>query len=289
VSGRFVGSVRRPRARTTFAPRDADPVVVSSAGELASLVVWSGAVVGSSGSVVGSSVVVDGSVVGSSVVVDGGLVVVDGGLVVVDGGFVVVDGLLVVVLVVDGFVVLVVVVVLVGFLVVLLGSLLSEVTAGRVVVVTTVLPFASVVVVVTTTGGASFAAVDAPFDGEPVGPVVGTAASCSPSLDEEATVEAGNWVPSASLAEALRVLSDGKPFSGPPVRAHAGAATTTAAATPPMMGRRSNRGRGARCLPTYLMARSRLPEPGSVRCLTAPTKPADTLGVSTAGPVRFAT
>ncbi|GLY27168.1 hypothetical protein Kisp02_05330 [Kineosporia sp. NBRC 101731] len=39
-----------------------------------------------------------------------------------------------------------------------------------------------------------------------------------------------------------------------------GTAMTTAAATPPTMGRRSNKGRGARCLPTYLMARSRLPD-----------------------------
>lgn len=263
VSGRFVGSVSRPRARTAFA----GPVVVPPVDELAALV--DGAVVGSSGAVVGSSVVVDGAVVvGPSVVVDGGFVVVDGGLVVVDGGFVVVDGLLVVVLVVDGLVVFVVV--LVGFLVVLLGSLLSEVTAGRVVVVTTVLPFASVVVVVTTTGGALFAVEEeAPFDGEPVGPVEGASAGWAPSDVEEPSVEAGSCVPSASWAEALAVaLPDGESCSGPPVTAQAGTATTTAAATPPMMGRRSNRGRGARCLPTYLMARSRLPEPGSVRCLT---------------------
>ncbi len=239
---------------------------MSPVDELASLV---------AGSVVGSSVVVVGLVVvGSSVVVDGGfvvldggLVVVDGGFVVVDGGFVVVDGLLVVV-VVDGLVVLVGF--LVGFLVVLLGSLLSEVTAGRVVVVTTVLPFESVVVVVTTTGGALVVVEEeAPFDGEPVGPVEGTSAIWPPSEVEEPSVEAGSWVPSASRTEALLVaLPDGEPFSGPPVTAQAGTATTTAAATPPMMGRRSNRGRGARCLPTYLMARSRLPEPGSVRCLT---------------------
>lgn len=128
-----------------------------------------------------------------------------------------------------------------------------------VVVVTTTLPSASVVVVVITSVVASALppdVVEAGSAGEVVGCVF---------VPSALSVEAGISVPSTTL-EALLVASAEELLSGPVVMAKAGTATTTPAATPPMMGRRSNRGRGARCLPTYLMSRSRLPgaDPGAL-------------------------
>ncbi|GAA3606402.1 hypothetical protein GCM10022223_22860 [Kineosporia mesophila] len=143
-----------------------------------------------------------------------------------------------------------------GLVVVPEFAVLPLFTAGRVVVVTTRLPWASVVVVTTTSAGVS--PVAAP-DGAPVAVVVGTSSASSASAVGSPSAAAGNWVPSAMLVAESRAGPVGW-CSGPPVTAQDGTAMTTAAATPPTIGRRSNRGRGARCLPTYLMARSRLPD-----------------------------
>jgi len=218
------------------------------------------------GSGSGACVVVVGS--GACVVVVEGLLLV----VVVDVLVVVVGAVFVVVVfvVLDFVVVVVFVVVVDDFGVVVV-----------VVVVTTTLPSSSVVVVVITVVVASAVPAE-DVDARP-GDVVGSVVL--PTTEASESVEAGSSVPS-TIVLAVLLAASAEELARGLVTARAGTATTTAAATPPTMGRRSNRGRGARCLPTYLMTRSRPPDrgPAAVRPVRAVGETAARLSVSPDSP-----
>jgi hypothetical protein len=116
-----------------------------------------------------------------------------------------------------------------------------------VVVITTTRPAPSVVVVVRVIGRELVVDVPPlPDDVEATTAVSSVGTAVGPSVGS-ALLEA---MPAPLIDLPAAVFDECVGFTSEFDAAQAGTANTTAIATPPMTGRRSRRGRGARCLPT---------------------------------------